>query len=291
METLKELKAKILEKIKAPELKAKYEKLVSQNEIFETNKQMAYYYIAREVGVKLQVNVASASKEAFPLDIGKIVDDEKQNFNISGYIMGDVRPFVASNSKQMAFVQIADNTGTINITVWEEQLEQFQELVSGDFVTVSNLYWKDKTKFNPSYGQYSGITKVEPTFSIGDVIVNAIAEMQDEKYYVIKGLVVDIPDGTKTQPFHCATGHWFQGLSDKDLGTDSKCAKCEDIMEVEQHVHVSGMVFADTEKDVVVNLSVFAGLDDVNVFDELILRGQYKDEVFNANTVIPIKKK
>lgn len=290
VETLRELKEQILTKITKDELKTQYDALADKNELFKKNKRMAYYMIAREKGIKLQANVASASKEAFPLKICKIVDDEKQNFNISGYILGDIRPFVASNDKQMAFVQIADDTGTINVTVWEDQLEQFQDCGNTDYVTLSNLFWKDKTKFNPSYGQYSSVTKTEAPFEIDKVVVDAIGSLQDGKYYVIKGIVVDIPDGSKSTPLHCATGHWFKGLEDNMIGKDSKCEKCEDIMEVEQHVHVNGMVFADTEKDVLANIGTFAGLDDVAIFDELIMRGQYKDSVFNANTVIALKK-
>lgn len=294
METLKELSAQLLETMTKAKLNKKYKELVAQNELFKNNKRLAYYYIARDAGVKLQTNVASATREAFPLTIAEAFTDEKLNFNLSGYLLNELRPFMASNSKQMMFINIADDTGTIAITVFEEQLSQLEdlELQPQDFITLSNLYWKDKSSYTPTYGEYSSVTKTEPTLELADVVVNSIAEFKDKGYYTIKGIVADLPDGSIQNPLHCAMGHWFASLDEAEVGSDSKCVKCEDIMEIEQHLAVTGMVFGDIDAQTYVNISTFARLDSINMLDELLLRGKYDEEngVFNANAVIHLKK-
>ena len=294
METLKDLKKQLLANIKQAALNKKYKALVAQNELFANNKRLAYYYIAREAGIQLQTNVASATKEAFPLTIAEAFTDEKLNFNLSGYLLNELRPFVHSGGKQMMFINIADKTGTIAITVFQEQLPQFEdlELQPQDFITLSNLYWKDKNVFNPTYGEYSSIVKAKPSIEIADIVVNSIAEFKDKGFYTIKGIVADLPEASVQNPLHCATGHWFVGLTENEVGSDSKCVKCNDIVEVEQHLAINGMVFGDADAQTYVNISTFARVKDINILDELLLRGRYDEEqnVFNANEVMSLKK-
>lgn len=290
METLKELKKQILKKMSKEELDKKYTALVEKNEIFIKNKRMAHYYIAREAGIDLQSNVATSSREAFPLSIAESRTDEKKNFNLSGYVIGNITPFMNSKGDQQAFVQIADNTDTISISVFADQLPQFEDYDHGDYVVLSNLYWKDKTIYNPSYGQFSSVTKAEAPFGMNEVVLNKIAELIEGKYYAIKGIIVSIPDQSLMTPLHCSGGHWFTGLEDSAVGTDIKCEKCKDIMEVEQHTIVSGAWFADEDKEVQIDIGTFAGLDSIEILDELILRGRFEDGVLKANFAMPVKK-
>ncbi len=290
METLKELKKQILTKMSETELDKAYKAVVKKNEIFKKNKRMAFYYIAREAGISLQSNVATSSREAFPLTVAESRTDEKKNFNLSGYVIGNITPFKNSKGDNQAFVQIADNTDTISISVFADQLEQFEEFDHGDYIVLSNLYWKDKSVYNPSYGQFSSVTKAEAPFGMDKVVLNQIAELVEGKYFAIKGIIISIPDQSLMTPLHCSGGHWFTSLEDSAVGTDVKCDKCNDIMEVEQHTVVNGAWFADEDKEVQVNIGTFAGLDSIEILDELILRGRFEDGILNANFAVPVKK-
>lgn len=293
IETLKELKVKILEKITEEELIEKYEALASTNAIFQKNKRMAYHIIANESGVDLKVSVASASKEAFPLKIGQVKESEKTNFNFSGYLMADPRTIITKKSgKLMAMVEMADDTGVITIASFEEQADPILEsgAKAGDFVKMSNLYWPDKNVFIPSFGQYSSITKVEAPYDLSAVIVNTISQLKENDYFTIKGVITYVPQGEKREVYHCETGHWFKKLSDEDIGTQSMCDKCGVPMFVEKHMVGNGILFSDAEGDVDLDIGTFARLDDFDMMDEFILTGKFHEGKFKVSSAVPVKK-
>ncbi len=293
IETVKELKEKILTKITDEELDEKYSALVSKNIIFQKNKRMAYHIIANEVGADLKVSVASSSREAFPLAIGDLSESEKTNFNLSGFVIGEPRTLITKASgKLMAMIDIADNSGTITVASFEDQANPIIEggFEKGDFVTLSNLYWADKSVFLPTFGQYSSIKKTEAPYGLDEVVVNTIAELTEGNYFTIKGVISYIPEGEKRDVYHCSTGHWFKKLSDNDIGTQSLCEKCGVAMFVEKHAVANGVLFADETGEVALDIGTFAGLEDFNLLDEFIFNGKFTEDKFKVSNAVSVKK-
>ena len=293
IQNVKELKQLILDKINEEELKKRYEVLVAKNKLFERNKQMAYHIIATEVGADLNITFSTSAKEAFPVKIGELLDSEKVNFNISGYLLSEFRPFMTKNGKLMMFVTVADNTGIQDVAVWEEQIDNFIEggFNMGDFVKVSNLYWADKQSFMPTFGKYSHITKVNAEFTLNEVKTNTTKQLVDGKYFTIKGIVGSLPEENKFHNFHCDAGHRLTNLTESDIGNSAMCNKCAEPKIVERHLAVSAFILADEEGQVEAEVSIFAGLDDMNVMDEYIFKGKYDNGKFKVMNVVPISKK
>lgn len=292
METVKELKTLLLKQLSEEELEKQYEQLKKENQMFARNVRMAYYFIAKQNDISLQTNIATTSREAFPLKIEEMLESEKPNFNLSGYLVSGTRRFVTQKGNGMIIFNIADDTGAIAITVFEDNLEKVEdlELEIGDYVTISNLFWADKNNYNPTLGDYSGIKKAKPPFGLSEIRANSIATMGDEGYYVIKGLVVDIPEEGSFEAYHCDRGHWFQGLKPSQVGYDIMCDKCDTLMEVKKHFSVQGVVFGDETDTTLLNISTFAELESLSVFDEYIFQGQFVDGSFNVRSALPLKK-
>lgn len=309
METVKDLKQKILmklidqgidvDKAKA-EITAKYKEMADSNPIFASNKQIAYNIIARDYDVDVESTLATSGKKAFPLKIGEILESEKANFDISGYLIRDPRTFVAKKSgKEMMYVEVADDTGIQTFSVFNDGLvkwfgtdEKPLEFLQGDFVSVHNLYWKDKNDgYTPSFGQYASLSKAEPTFEYGDIIVNPIPSMVEGKYYTIKGIVTYLPEANKKQVYHCSTGHWFSGKTDDDIAELSMCEKCKKPMEVMKDMVVDGLQFADANGVATVKIGTFCEMKDIGVMEEYVLTGQFREGVFETRSAIPLTKK
>ena len=294
METIKQLKQKILQKISEEELLEKYNDLVSKNKIFEKNKRMAYHIIASEIGAEVNVSIASSSKEAFPVNIGELSESEKTNFNLSGYILEDPRTVITKAKQvEMTMLQIADNTGFVTVASFEDNATPIIEngFKAGDFVKLSNLYWPDKNVFLPTFGQYSSITKAEPKFGLEDVVVSSISQLTNDNYFTIKGIVAYLPDNEVKTVLHCPRGHWFSKLDQNDIGTLSMCNKCQAPVDVQSHIYAKGIIIADQDGEVHANIGTFAELDELNLLDEFIFKGKFKDDVFEVSSAIVVKKK
>ncbi len=296
METVKELKIKILEKISQEEFDELIEqKLQLSPVILGKNKRMLYHIIADGLKIKLSGATASSSKEAFPVKIGELLDNEKTNFNLTGYVVDPLRIIINKSNNEMGFMTIADDTGIMSLTIWSDALNPILdlELKVGDFVKGANLYWKDKTDgYNPSVSKYASITKVEPDFAFADIVTHSIGQLTDGKYFTIKGIIGNVPESGLREVYHCEKGHWFKNLEDKDVGTQSLCEhdNCGVPMYVEKHINAQGVIFADLEGTVEVDISVFAELDSLKIMDEYILNGKYEDSKFKVTSATSTKK-
>ena len=312
LENVKELKQLILTKFEetmtTEEAKAKLiqesEELAESNPIFKMNKQLNYNIIATNLKLELSsLGGASSSKKAFPLKIGEISTSEKENFDISGYVVRPVFAFNTPNNNEMLFVTIADDTGVITFSTNDAFGDNTPihdlDLEIGDFINVNNLNWKDKTKYSPSYGKYSGIQKAEPEFDLTKVkatpitslVHTANATRKSINYFTIKGIVVRLGDMGVLDAYHCSGGHWFKGLTEANIGELSMCAKCEKPMEVFNSISAQDVLFADEGGMVGIEVSTFAGLQSLAPMDQLVVSGEYKeDKIFAVRDVLVIKK-
>lgn len=315
IETVKELKQLILthyeESMSSEAAKEKLiiesEVLASSNPIFAMNKQLNYNIIATNLGLELKaIGGASSSTKAFPLKIKELSTSEKINFDIAGYIVKPVFAFNTANDNEMLFVTLADDTSVTTFSTNDAFADNSKihdlDLEVGDYVKVSNLSWKDKTKFSPSYGKYSSIVKAEPEFDLESIkaipitslVHNANAQRKSENYYTIKGIVVRLGDMGVLDAYHCSGGHWFKGLNDSNVGEMSMCSgdkKCDKPMEVFKSVSAQDVVFADETGIVGIEVSTFAGLKSLAPMDQLVISGEYRDDdVFAVRDVLVIKK-
>ena len=293
MQTVKELKVTILEKITVEELKSKYDTMAEQNPLFKKNKQMAYMMIATEVGATTTFSFASGGKEAFPLKIDKIGTSEKENFNVSGYLTSRSDLLISKNKKKtaMCFFTVSDDTGSLNMVAFNDQVDTMLEMETGTFVKVSNLQWKDKADFMPIYGMYSGISEVEKTFEIEDIVGHSTTQVKGQGTFVLKGLVTMVT--SPQMVYHCENGHWQSGMTDADIGSTIKCKndKCTELIEVQKSFTAENVVFADENGFVNFSVPSFAEVkEELKVMDEGIVVGYVKDDKFNINSIQLLKK-
>ncbi len=290
--TVKELKAQILTKISEEELNNKYAELIRISKMYEVNKRAGYLVIASKLNINTGLKFKTEYSGSYPVKIKDLKESEKINFDLVGYLVDDLTPRI-KNGNMFMFMTLADNTGIQTVKVWADQIESVLEkdLKFGDFVKITNLYWPDKTQYQPSYGKYSNIIKItSPEFEFNDIVVNNTSSVVENGYFAIKGVVTFLPKESKQYVYHCEEGHRFKNLNDADVGTLSLCAKCEKPMEVHKHIDITNMAIADEYGILQTSVGIFANLDDLNVMDEAFFRGKYENNIFKCNYVKILKK-
>lgn len=136
--TTEALYEKLLESISEDELKERIRKKI-QSVGGLLSEEGALLLIAGELGV----NIEDTPKEKKHFFISDIVDG-MQNIDISGRIMRifDVNVFQRKTGTEgrVQNIIIADNTGSIRIVFWDDQIEKLNQFKRGDIVTIRNGY-------------------------------------------------------------------------------------------------------------------------------------------------------
>ncbi|AEF95887.1 OB-fold nucleic acid binding domain-containing protein [Methanotorris igneus] len=167
-----ELKAKILSKISEEELnKLVREKIEEFGGLL--NEEGAISLIAKEMGIEFDLE-----EEDYEFTINDITEGQR-NVEVTGRIMNisEIRTFKRKDGTEgkLRSIEIADNTGTIRLTLWDDKVELADGLKVGDVVKVENAYsrkWRDRIELNSS----------------ADTKIDKLTDYDEEKYPQIKDI-------------------------------------------------------------------------------------------------------
>ncbi|EHP86245.1 OB-fold nucleic acid binding domain-containing protein [Methanotorris formicicus] len=164
------LKEKILSKISEEELN----KMVSEKiEEFGglLNEEGAISLIAKEMGIEFDLE-----EEEYEFTINDITEGQR-DVEITGRIMNisEIRTFKRKDGTEgkLRSIEIADNTGVIRLTLWDDKVELAEDLNVGDVVKVEKAYsrkWRDRIELNSS----------------ADTKIYKLTDYDEEKYPQIK---------------------------------------------------------------------------------------------------------
>ena len=150
----------ILKKISKEELERRIEKKIEESSGL-ISREAAISIIASE----LNIDIEDYEDEEFNFSI-KDISEGQNNVEVTGKIVdiSDVREFRKRDGTlgKVRNITIADNTGTIRLTLWDDKVELAEDLKVGDVVRIENAYtrkWRDRIEL--SSGTNFTIEKLE----------------------------------------------------------------------------------------------------------------------------------
>ena len=162
----------ILKKISKEELERRIEKKIEESGGL-ISREAAISVIASELDIDI-----SYEDEDFNFSI-KDISEEQRRVEITGKVIdiSDVKEFVRRDGTvgRVRSITIADNTGTIRLTLWDDKVKLAEGLKIGDVVRIENAYvrkWRDRIELS------SGI----------DFIMEKLERYREDRYPEIKEL-------------------------------------------------------------------------------------------------------
>lgn len=124
----------------------------------------AAYIIAKDLGIDL------IKKRSYELKIKNIISGMR-NINVIGRVLNidDVREFKTERNGQIVegrlrSFEIGDDTGTIRVVLWNNEIEKIDGIQSGDIIKINNGYTKD------NFGQ--------PEIRLGNGSIEQVADVK-----------------------------------------------------------------------------------------------------------------
>ena len=196
----------ILKKISKEELERRIEKKIEESSGL-ISREAAISIIASE----LNIDIEDYEDEEFNFSI-KDISEGQNNVEVTGKIVdiSDVREFRKRDGTlgRVRNITIADNTGTIRLTLWDDKVELAEDLKVGDVVRIENAYtrkWRDRIEL--SSGTNFTIEKLEryreerypeikETYTIGELMPGIRARVKGEVATVYEKREFKRRDGT-----------------------------------------------------------------------------------------------
>ncbi|AEH06119.1 OB-fold nucleic acid binding domain-containing protein [Methanothermococcus okinawensis] len=157
---IEKLKQKILTKMSEKELETKINNIIKENSGL-IDEKAAISIIANDLGISMDYD----DNEEYGFSIKDIAEGQR-NVEITGKIMdiSDVREFSRKDGTKgkVRSIIVADNTGSIRLTLWNDKADLVNNLKKGDVVEITNAFsrkWNNKIELNS--GSDLTITKIE----------------------------------------------------------------------------------------------------------------------------------
>ncbi len=288
---IEKLKQKILLKISEDELKSKVKKFMEENGDL-LGEDAAIAMIAKDLGI----NIDFDEEEEYEFSIKDITEGQR-NVEITGKIMdiSDVKEFNKKDGStgKVRSVIVADNTGSIRLTLWNDKVELISGLKKGDVIEIKNAFsrkWNNRVELNS--GSDLTIEKLEHYDESKFPLVKdyyTISELSPNMPATIKGEVVASYDKREFSRRDGSIGRVKSFILKDDTGT-IRGTLWDDLAETEinkgDYVEVKGYVKEGLNGlDININKinilnkgSVEVDVPEVNI-SEL---PNYKDEVVNV---------
>ena len=227
----------ILKKISWEELERRIEKKIEESGGL-ISREAAIAIIASE----LNIDIGDYEEEDFDFSI-KDISEGQSNVEITGKIMdiSEVREFRKRDGTpgKVRSITIADNTGTIRLTLWDEKVKLAEGLKVGDVVRIGNAYvrkWRDRIEL--SSGSNFTIEKLEryreekypeikEIYRVGELIPGIRARVRGEVVTVYEKREFKRRDGT--------SGRVKAFILRDDTGV-VRCTLWDDLSEIELNV-------------------------------------------------------
>ena len=147
---IEKLKQKILTKMSENELKSKVKEFMEENGNL-LGEEAAIATIARDLGIDMDYE----EEEDYGFSIKDIAEGQR-NVEIVGKIMdiSEVKEFTRKSDNSVGKVRsiiVADNTGSIRLTLWNDKVELVSGLKKGDVVEIKNAFsrkWNNRIELN-----------------------------------------------------------------------------------------------------------------------------------------------
>ncbi|HIP84329.1 MAG TPA: replication factor A [Methanothermococcus okinawensis] len=201
------LTEKILQKISKEELERRMEKKIRESGGL-ISREAALAIIASELNIDIDEDYED---EEYNFSI-RDISEGQSNVEITGKIVdiSEVREFRKRDGSvgRVRNITIADNTGTIRLTLWNDQVKLAENLKVGDVVRIENAYvrrWRDRIEL--SGGSNLIIEKLEryreekypeikETYTIGELMPGMRARVKGEVVAVYEKREFKRRDGT-----------------------------------------------------------------------------------------------
>ncbi|MDK2789975.1 MAG: hypothetical protein PWP15_482 [Methanothermococcus sp.] len=146
------LKQKILYKISEDELKKRIDEKIMDNSGL-LNEEGALILISQELGIDVTYDDEDDEDE-YEFTI-KDIEEGQRNVEVTGKIIrtSEIRKFRRKDGSEgkMASIVIADNTGSIRLTLWNDKIDLIAGLKKGDVVKIENAFsrtWNNRLELN-----------------------------------------------------------------------------------------------------------------------------------------------
>lgn len=152
----------------------------------------AAYMVARELGVELRKQERLLIENIIP---------GMQNVDIAAKILKiDRKDYESEKGKgKLAALTLADESGTIRLVLWNEEIERLEGIDEGDTVRVRGFVREGLYGNELRIGRYGAISKSEEEINIADVPKRyertAIAQLRENQYKEIRAALMQVFEG------------------------------------------------------------------------------------------------
>ena len=168
---IEKLKQKILTKMSEKELETKINEVINEHSGLMDEKA-AISIIASDLGLDLEYD----DDEEYGFSIKDIAEGQR-NVEVTGKIMdiSDVKGFSRKDGTKgkVRSIIIADNTGSIRLTLWNDKVQLVDNLKKGDVIEITNAFsrkWNNRIELN----------------SGSDLNIEKLEDYDESKYPIVK---------------------------------------------------------------------------------------------------------
>ena len=168
---IEKLKQKILTKMSEKELETKINEVINEHSGLMDEKA-AISIIASDLGLDLEYD----DDEEYGFSIKDIAEGQR-NVEVTGKIMdiSDVKEFSRKDGTKgkVRSIIIADNTGSIRLTLWNDKVQLVDNLKKGDVIEITNAFsrkWNNRIELN----------------SGSDLTIEKLEDYDESKYPIVK---------------------------------------------------------------------------------------------------------
>lgn len=192
----KEIVRKIKKKkgLSSEEINKGIDKIRKKYKGFVKKKSLAVYLLAKELGVKVEVETILTKPPKMTV-AEVLANDYERNIDTEGYIIRCERGLPTRTGGASIAFSLADTTGTIFGKAFGESVVEWSKMKIGfgDFVSLKNAGRFGSENYTMlTVGDYTETEKVEPEYNLDELIKSYGDELDEGDFVKVKGVVLGV---------------------------------------------------------------------------------------------------